>query len=62
MGNCQGFFLRRRQDTGHPSRLHHPPAQSLEEQPSSGVTPDLVRVSVDIERIDDIKADFEQAL
>jgi O-acetylhomoserine/O-acetylserine sulfhydrylase-like pyridoxal-dependent enzyme len=26
------------------------------------VTPDLVRVSVDIEHIDDIKADFEQAL
>jgi len=31
------------------------------EQASSGVTPDLVRVSVGIEHIDDIKADFEQA-
>lgn len=28
----------------------------------SGVTPDLVRVSVGIEHIEDIKADFAQAL
>jgi len=34
---------------------------SDEEQLSAGVTPNLVRVSVGIEHIDDIKADFEQA-
>ena len=31
------------------------------EQLSAGVTPGLLRVSVGIEHIDDIKADFEQA-
>jgi len=35
---------------------------SEEEQLSAGVTPTMVRVSVGIEHIDDIKADFEQAL
>ncbi|QQL51166.1 O-acetylhomoserine aminocarboxypropyltransferase/cysteine synthase family protein [Mucilaginibacter ginkgonis] len=34
---------------------------SAEEQLSAGVTPTLLRVSVGIEHIDDIKADFEQA-
>ncbi|MFN0096463.1 MAG: O-acetylhomoserine aminocarboxypropyltransferase/cysteine synthase family protein [Dehalococcoidia bacterium] len=45
----------------HPASTTH---QQLgeEEQFSSGVTPDLVRVSVGIEHIDDIIADFEQAL
>ncbi|KAF9191470.1 Homocysteine synthase [Haplosporangium sp. Z 767] len=33
-----------------------------EEQLSAGVTKDLIRVSIGIEHIDDIKADFEQAL
>lgn len=44
----------------HPASTTH---QQLtgKEQASSGVTPDLVRVSVGIEHIDDIKADFEQA-
>lgn len=44
----------------HPASTTH---QQLtdEEQQSAGVTPDLVRVSVGIEHIDDIKADFEQA-
>lgn len=32
------------------------------EQLAAGVTPNLLRVSVGIEHIDDIKADFEQAL
>ena len=32
------------------------------EQAASGVTPDLIRVSVGVEHIDDIKADFDQAL
>jgi O-acetylhomoserine (thiol)-lyase len=45
----------------------HPPStthQQLtdEEQRAAGVDPDLVRVSVGIEHIDDLKADFEQAL
>ncbi len=31
-------------------------------QLAAGVTPDLIRVSVGIEHIDDIKADFEQAI
>jgi O-acetylhomoserine/O-acetylserine sulfhydrylase len=31
------------------------------EQAAAGVTPNLLRVSVGIEHIDDIKADFEQA-
>ena len=35
---------------------------SDEEQLASGVKPDMVRVSVGLEHIDDIKADFDQAL
>ncbi|KAH7922309.1 O-acetylhomoserine ami [Leucogyrophana mollusca] len=45
----------------HPATTTH---QQLleEEQLASGVTPDLIRVSVGIEHINDIIADFEQAL
>jgi OAH/OAS sulfhydrylase len=45
----------------HPASTTH---QQLSEgeQLSAGVTPTMVRVSVGIEHIDDIKADFEQAL
>ncbi|EGN97425.1 hypothetical protein SERLA73DRAFT_169761 [Serpula lacrymans var. lacrymans S7.3] len=45
----------------HPATTTH---QQLteDEQLSSGVTPDLIRVSVGIEHISDIIADFEQAL
>ena len=45
----------------HPASTTH---QQLDEaeQAAAGVTPDLVRVSVGIEHIDDITADFEQAL
>ncbi|RQM29702.1 hypothetical protein B5M09_012160, partial [Aphanomyces astaci] len=45
----------------HPASTTH---QQLgaEEQTSSGVKPDMVRVSVGIEHIDDIKADLDQAL
>lgn len=45
----------------HPASTTH---QQLapEEQEASGVTPDLIRVSVGIEHIDDIKGDIEQAL
>ena len=45
----------------HPSSTTHQQL-SREEQDSAGVSEDLVRVSVGIEHIDDIKADFEQAL
>ncbi len=44
----------------HPASTTHQQL-SEEEQRSAGVTPDLVRVAVGIEHIDDIKADFEQA-
>jgi O-acetylhomoserine (thiol)-lyase len=44
----------------HPASTTHQQL-SEEEQHASGVSPDLVRVSVGIEHIDDIKADFEQA-
>jgi O-acetylhomoserine (thiol)-lyase len=44
----------------HPSTTTHQQL-SDEEQRASGVTPDLVRVSVGIEHIEDIKADFQQA-
>ncbi|KAJ3226558.1 Homocysteine synthase [Chytriomyces hyalinus] len=45
----------------HPSSTTHQQLTSSEQE-SSGVTPDLVRVSVGIEHIEDIKADFIQAL
>jgi O-acetylhomoserine (thiol)-lyase len=44
----------------HPASTTHQQL-SNSEQISAGVTPDLVRVSVGIEHIDDIKEDFEQA-
>lgn len=45
----------------HPASMTH--RQLTEEQQlASGVTPDMIRVSVGIEDIEDIKADFEQAL
>ena len=44
----------------HPATTTHQQL-STEEQTQSGVKPDMVRVSVGIEHIDDIKADFEQA-
>jgi O-acetylhomoserine (thiol)-lyase len=45
----------------HPASTTHQQL-SADEQATAGVLPDLVRVSVGIEHIDDIKADFEQAL
>jgi len=44
----------------HPASTTHQQL-SAEEQQSAGVTADMVRVSVGIEHIDDIKADFSQA-
>ena len=44
----------------HPASTTHQQL-STEEQASSGVEPDLIRVSVGIEHIDDIKEDFEIA-
>jgi O-acetylhomoserine (thiol)-lyase len=43
----------------HPASTTHQQLDE-EEQRSSGVTADLVRVSVGIEHIDDIKADLER--
>ncbi len=45
----------------HPASTTHQQL-SAEEQASAGVTSDMIRVSVGIEHIDDIKADFSQAL
>ena len=45
----------------HPSSTTHQQL-SPDEQASTGVTPDLVRISVGIEHIDDIKEDIDQAL
>ncbi|KAJ8495580.1 hypothetical protein ONZ45_g12794 [Pleurotus djamor] len=45
----------------HPASTTHG-QMSLEEQSQCGVTPDLIRVSVGIENISDIIADFENAL
>ncbi len=45
----------------HPASTTHQQL-SEEEQISAGVTPTMIRVSVGIEHIDDIKDDFEQAL
>jgi O-acetylhomoserine (thiol)-lyase len=45
----------------HPASTTHQQLSDAE-QKDSGVTPDLVRVSVGIEHIDDIKADFDAAL
>lgn len=44
----------------HPASTTHQQLSDAEQR-SAGVSPDLVRVSVGIEHIDDIKADFEQA-
>ena len=44
----------------HPASTTHQQL-SEKEQATSGVTPDLIRVSVGIEHIDDIEADFAQA-
>ena len=45
----------------HPATTTHQQL-SPEEQLSTGVTPDFVRLSIGIENIDDIIADIEQAL
>jgi O-acetylhomoserine (thiol)-lyase len=45
----------------HPSSTTHSQLNE-EEQKSTGVTPDLVRLSVGIENLDDLKDDLDQAL
>ena len=45
----------------HPASTTHQQL-SVDEQAASGVTPDLIRVAVGIEHIDDIREDFDQAL
>jgi O-acetylhomoserine (thiol)-lyase len=44
----------------HPASTTHEQLNE-EEQKAAGVTPNGVRISVGIEHIDDIKADFDQA-
>ena len=44
----------------HPSSTSHSQL-SPEDQKASGLTPDLIRLSIGIEHIDDIIADLEQA-
>jgi O-acetylhomoserine/O-acetylserine sulfhydrylase len=44
----------------HPASTTHEQL-SAEEQIAAGVEPNLVRISVGIEHIEDIKEDFEQA-
>jgi O-acetylhomoserine (thiol)-lyase len=45
----------------HPATTTHQQL-SIEEQLSTGVTPDFIRLSIGIEHIEDIIADIEQAL
>ena len=45
----------------HPASMTHRQLSEAE-QIAAGVSPDLIRVSVGIENIDDIIADFDQAL
>ncbi|MCX8254332.1 O-acetylhomoserine/O-acetylserine sulfhydrylase [Beijerinckiaceae bacterium RH AL1] len=45
----------------HPASTTHR-QMTTEEQAHAGVTPDLIRVSIGIEHVDDIIADFDQAL
>ena len=45
----------------HPASMTHRQL-SEEELAAAGVSPDMIRLSVGIENIDDIKADFDQAL
>ena len=53
---------RRRQVAGDPPGLDDAPAADDEEQQATGVTPEMVRLSVGIEDIRDIIADLDQAL
>ena len=45
----------------HPASMTHRQLSESELE-AAGVSPDLIRVSVGLENIEDIKADFDQAL
>ena len=45
----------------HPASMTHRQLSEAE-QIAAGVSPDLIRLSVGLEHIDDLKADFDQAL
>jgi O-acetylhomoserine (thiol)-lyase len=45
----------------HPAS-HHPPPARPDQQLAAGVLPDMVRMSVGLEHIDDILWDIDQAL
>ena len=54
---------RRREVADHPPGLHDPlAAASRRSRSSTGVTPDLIRLSVGLEHVDDLIADLDQAL
>ena len=53
---------RRRQDAGDPPGLHHPPAAGRGRAGAAGVRPDMIRLSVGIEDVEDILWDLDQAL
>ena len=45
----------------HPASMSHRQMTEVQQR-EAGISPDLIRVSVGIEHIDDIIADFDQAL
>ena len=45
----------------HPASMTHRQLTDAELE-AAGVSPDMIRLSVGIENIDDLKADFDQAL
>ena len=54
---------RRREDAGDPSGLDHPsPARPTTSSAAAGVTPEMIRLSVGLESLDDILWDLDQAL
>jgi O-acetylhomoserine (thiol)-lyase len=61
------YELAQKYTNGRPSALAHPASTTHrqltpEEQAAAGVTPDMIRLCIGIEHIDDIIADLEQAL
>jgi O-acetylhomoserine (thiol)-lyase len=53
---------RRCEDAGHPSGIDHAPQLSEDEQRAAGVSPEMIRLSIGLESIDDILWDIDQAL
>ena len=53
---------RRREDAGHPSGVDHAPPAVEDEQRAAGVSPEMIRLSIGLESLDDILWDIDQAL